>query len=98
MSNATENPNTTLEQDLLKLEESVRALEVGGLPLDEILGRYEEGIRYYRKCHSRLKEAEMRIESIRVDADGKPVLEPFDHKSTMETTIKSMKTPVGEGK
>lgn len=90
------NDSTTLEQDLLKLEEAVRALEVGGLPLDEILERYEQGIRHYRRCHSRLKEAEMRIESIRIDGEGRPVLEPFDHQSSMESAIRNLKIPAGE--
>jgi exodeoxyribonuclease VII small subunit len=88
--------STTLEQDLLKLEEAVRALEAGGLPLDEILARYEQGIRHYRRCHSRLKEAEMRIEAIRIDSEGRPVLEPFDHQSSIESAVRNLKIPAGE--
>lgn len=98
MSSESLEKSGTLEQDLLKLEESVRALEAGGLSLDDILSRYEDGIRFYRRCHARLREAEMRIESIKVDADGKPVLEPFDHQSSLETTVKGLKSSVKEGK
>lgn len=86
-----------LEQDLLKLEETVRALEGSGLPLEKLLEHYEEGIRVYRRCHTKLKDAQLRVEAIRVDAEGRPILEPFDHQSSIESARGSLrKTRVGE--
>ncbi len=81
-----------LEQDLLTLEETVRALEGSGLPLEKILEHYEEGIRVYRRCHSKLQSAQLRVDAIKVDADGRPTLEPFDHQSSIETARSSLRT------
>ncbi len=80
-----------LEQDLQKLEDTVRALEGSGLPLEKLLELYEEGIRIYRRCHGKLQSAQLRVEAIKVDADGRPVLEPFDHQSSIESARSSLR-------
>jgi len=81
-----------LEQDLLKLEDTVRALEGSGLPLEKLLEHYEEGIRIYRRCHGKLKDAQLRVEAIKVDEEGRPTLEPFDHQSSIETARGSLRS------
>jgi len=52
----------TFEEALKKLEEAVRKLEDGSLGLEESLKTFEEGIHWSRQCHSRLGEAEKKVE------------------------------------
>jgi exodeoxyribonuclease VII small subunit len=63
----------TFEQILTKLEEVVRALEVGELPLEEALDRFEQGVRLSKEGAKRLAEAERRIEEILDNGDLRPV-------------------------
>jgi exodeoxyribonuclease VII small subunit len=75
----------SFEAALQKLETIVQRLEKGELTLEESLGLYEEGLRLSRLCHSKLEEAEGRIEQlvkdsrgdIVLDAQGKPRTKPF---------------------
>jgi len=63
--------NLSFEAALKRLEEIVRQLESGEAPLDEAIKLYEEGDRLKRQCEARLKDAQMRIEQIQFDRDGK---------------------------
>ncbi len=56
--------NATFEQALKKLEASVRKLEEGSLGLEDALKTFEEGIHWSRQCHSRLADAEKRVEML----------------------------------
>lgn len=69
MSEETPSFETALKQ----LEEVVQRLEKGELPLEESLKLYEQGIRLSRLCHTKLEEAEGRIEQLMKDARGEPV-------------------------
>jgi len=71
----TEEPALKFEDALKKLEEIVQKLERGELPLEESLTCYEEGIRLSRLCHTKLEEAERRIEVLVKDAKGEPVVD-----------------------
>lgn len=81
----TETEAPPFETALKQLEEIVQRLEKGELPLEESLKLYEEGIRLSRICHSKLEEAEGKIEillkdgkgNLVPDADGKPRTRPF---------------------
>lgn len=67
------------EAALERLEQIVRDLEDGELGLDQSLARYEEGVKYLKFCHQRLKDAEQKIELLTgLDAEGNPVTTPFD--------------------
>jgi exodeoxyribonuclease VII small subunit len=77
------NPQT-FEQALARLEQIVGQLEDGRTDLADSLARYEEGVRLLRQCHTLLERAERRIEVLSgVDADGNPVTEAFDDRSTL---------------
>ena len=52
----------SFEDNLKKLEESVRKLEEGSLDLDDALKTFEEGIHWSRQCHQRLADAERKVE------------------------------------
>ena len=71
----TETAAPSFEEALKKLEEIVQRLERGELPLEESLTCYEDGIRLSRLCHTKLEEAERRIEVLVKDARGEPVLD-----------------------
>lgn len=48
-----------------RLEESVAKLEAGGLPLEQSIALYEEGMTLARQCQERLDEAELKITKLR---------------------------------
>ncbi len=56
--------NLTFEQAFAELEESVRTLERGELPLEESLALYERGQELSAYCAKLLDEAELKIEHI----------------------------------
>ena len=68
----------TFESSLAALEKIVRELERGDLPLEESLELFEQGVRLSRECQERLNQAERRIELLLRDAEGRPMLAPFD--------------------
>lgn len=70
--------NTTFEDAIGKLEELVRRMEAGQLPLAESLKAYEDGISLIKHCHGLLKTGEAKIIKLTgTDETGKPILEPF---------------------
>jgi len=72
----------TFEEALRALEEVVRRLEAGDVPLDESIDLYERGEALRRRCQQRLDAAEARIEKIVAGPDGRALaLEPFDAQS-----------------
>ena len=78
---ANGEPAQTFEQSLAKLEQSVRQLEEGKLGLSESLQCYEQGVKQLKQCYRELESAERKIELLAgVDAEGKPVTEPFDER------------------
>jgi len=52
------------EDALEKLENIVREMETGDLPLDSALKSFEEGIRLIRFCQTKLEESERRVEQL----------------------------------
>ncbi|MGZ3172949.1 MAG: exodeoxyribonuclease VII small subunit [Croceibacterium sp.] len=69
----------TFEDALKALEEVVRKLETGEVPLDESISLYERGEQLRKHCQARLDAAQARIEKIVAGPDGKAMgVEPFD--------------------
>jgi exodeoxyribonuclease VII small subunit len=62
----------TFETALKALEEIVSRLERGDVPLAESVLIYERGEALKQHCAQLLKEAEARVEKIRLDPNGKP--------------------------
>jgi exodeoxyribonuclease VII small subunit len=69
------------EQALARLEKIVSEMESAELPLDEVLQRYEEGVKLAAFCSSKLEEAQKKIEILAKKADGAKTLQPFDEES-----------------
>ena len=69
----------SFETALRALEDVVRRLESGDVPLDESISLYERGEALRRHCQSRIDAAQARIEKIVVGADGVPAgVRPLD--------------------
>ncbi len=69
----------SFEDALKRLEAIVHRLESGDASLDESITLYTEGDKLRAQCEARLKDAQMRIEKISLNADGTPQgLVPFD--------------------
>ncbi len=66
------------EAALARLEEIVRELEQGDLPLEQSLKLFEEGIKLARLCSKRLEEAERRVEILLKDKSGNIAAQPFE--------------------
>ncbi|MDP2871307.1 MAG: exodeoxyribonuclease VII small subunit [Bacillota bacterium] len=65
------------EASLARLEEVVRRLESGDVPLEEALRLFEEGVTLARTCSERLNDAEKKIEVLIEREDGSFGLRPF---------------------
>lgn len=61
-----------------RLEAIVTQMESGKLPLEELIVRYEEGMKLVKICQERLASAEQKIEIIGRDSAGKPVIKDFE--------------------
>jgi exodeoxyribonuclease VII small subunit len=73
-----ENEPRTFEASLEALEQIVRQLESGDLPLEKSLELFEHGIRLSRECQDRLSQAERRIEVLMRDNQGRSVVNAFE--------------------
>jgi exodeoxyribonuclease VII small subunit len=60
------------ESAIAELESIVKTLEDGDLPLEKSLALFERGIQLSRFCHSRLEEAERRVEILTERGEVKP--------------------------
>jgi exodeoxyribonuclease VII small subunit len=61
-----------------RLEEIVEQMESGKMMLEELIVRYEEGMKLVKVCQERLASAEQRIEIITRNNAGKPVVKDFE--------------------
>lgn len=64
------DPKDSFEKALSQLEQRVRALEAGDVPLDEALTLFEEGMELSRTCHEQLEAAEVRVAALSRGAAG----------------------------
>ena len=66
------------EDKMNRLDEIVRQLERGDVPLEDALKLYEEGAGLIRQCTVLLDEAEQMVVRLRKGNDGQPEELPFD--------------------
>ena len=66
-----ETQNLSFEDALKQLEERVRDLERGEVPLERALALYEEGVQLVRTCHEKLDAADKRITELSSDPTGR---------------------------
>ncbi|HPK54109.1 MAG TPA: exodeoxyribonuclease VII small subunit [Smithellaceae bacterium] len=58
------------EEAMEKLEDIVKKMDAGDLPLDEALKSFEEGIKLVHFCQTKLDEAERRVEILSGKGDA----------------------------
>ncbi len=82
-------PGQNFESALDRLEEIVEQMESGKMMLEELIVRYEEGMKLVKVCQERLASAEQRIEIITRDNAGKPIVKDFEPAVEKERAAKS---------
>ena len=70
--------NKTFEESMVRLEQIVRAMERGDVPLEESLKLFQEGTELVRSCGELLDDAQLQVNKIMTAADGSPVEEVFE--------------------
>ena len=68
----------TFEESMVRLEQIVRAMERGDVPLEESLNLFQEGTQLVQSCGKLLDNAQLQVNKIMTAADGSPVEEEFD--------------------
>ena len=66
------------EQSLARLEEIVRHLEKGDMPLNDSLKLFEEGTALLTSCNKMLDDAEQKVVKLKKGPDREPVELPFE--------------------
>ena len=64
--------NQSFEQNMARLEQIVRAMERGDVPLEESLKLFQEGTELVRSCTAMLDAAELEIVKLTKQDDGSP--------------------------
>lgn len=65
------------EAAMTELEKIVQSLESGKSGLEESIQLYERGVELRRHCESKLKDAQLRVEKLSLDASGQIARETF---------------------
>ena len=68
----------TFENALNELESIVSKLERGEVTLEESITIYERGAKLKSHCEGKLKDAQLKVEKIVLDKDGKAETVPFN--------------------
>ena len=68
----------SFEKSLERIEEIVKSLERGDVPLDEALSLFEEGTKLIKSCGKMLDGAEQKVVALQKGDDGEPVEHDFD--------------------
>ncbi len=59
-----------IDQDIKKLDELVKKMESGDLPLEQALEVFSEGIQLVKKCTQTIEKAELRVKEILQNEQG----------------------------
>lgn len=70
--------NRTFEENMLRLEQIVRAMERGDVALEESLRLFKEGTQLIQSCSKLLDDAQLQVKLISTAADGTPIEEAFN--------------------
>ncbi|MBE6978524.1 MAG: exodeoxyribonuclease VII small subunit [Ruminococcaceae bacterium] len=69
--------NKTFEENMLRLEQIVRAMERGDVALEESLKLFKEGTELVQTCGKLLDDAQLQVKLVVAGPDGKPIEEDF---------------------
>ena len=73
-----EQESKSFESSLQRLEEIVKRMEQGNVPLAESLQLFEEGTALVSRCSALLDKAELKVVRLMKGPDGKPVEMEFE--------------------
>ena len=62
----------TFEQSITRLDEIVRQLEQGNVPLEDALKLFQEGTALVRSCNEQLDRAQLEVVKLMKTPDGTP--------------------------
>lgn len=65
-----ETDTISFEDAFARLEATVSQLEGSGLSIDDLVARFEEGMRLVRLCHDRLNAAQARLTVLVHEGEG----------------------------
>lgn len=71
----------SFEQSMARLDEIVRHLEKGDMPLNDSLALFEEGTALIRSCEKQLDDAEQKVVKLRKGPDRQPEELPFEDEN-----------------
>lgn len=71
----------SFEQSLSRLDEIVKHLEKGDLPLNDSLALYEEGTALIRSCSKMLDDAEQKVVKLKKGPDRAPIELDFEEEN-----------------
>lgn len=66
-----------LENAIIQLDAILAEMEGGKLPLNQLISRYEEGVKLVKLCQEQLHKAEQRIQIVTKEAEGVFALKDF---------------------
>ena len=69
--------NKTFEESMQRLEQIVRTMERGEVPLEESIRLFQEGTELARNCGKLLEDAQLQVSKIMASPDGSTVEEEF---------------------
>ena len=70
--------NISFEEAMQRLEEVIRKLEAGNMPINEAVSEFEEAISLVKLCNDVLSKAEQKVKLLVGDKDGSIFDVPFD--------------------
>src|SRR4051812_26398518 len=89
-------PELNFEAAMDRLEEIVDQMESGKMMLEELIVRYEEGMKLVKTCQERLASAEQRIEIITRNHSGKAVVQNFEPNKEAPRVTETQETRQSE--
>ncbi len=89
---AKEPAAPNFEKAMDRLESIVEQMESGKLPLEDLIQRYDEGMKLVKVCQEQLASAEQKIEIILRDNAGKPVVKSFASEAKIDNQSISQET------
>ena len=70
----------SFEENMMRLEQIVRIMERGEVPLEESLELFREGTALVQNCGKLLDKAELEVKKVVAAADGSPTEESFAYE------------------
>ena len=67
----------SFEASMERLEQIVRTMERGDVPLEQSLALFQEGTELVKNCQKLLDEARIQVEKVMNGSDDEPVMEEF---------------------